>query len=128
MVTSNLLYFTDAEVAAAKSHPQWHKNEAFCRIDEKIAPNTKTRPLEAIFNKTLVLLKEDPWHVFDNWFTPDEDFIYYKNDEDLEGKIREIINDWDDYKPIVENAYKKAVKLYTTEQLAKNIENRTLFK
>ena len=126
MVTSNLLYLTDAEAEVTKALPRWQENEAFIRADEKIMPQVKTRPIEAIFNKTLVLLKEDPWRVFDHWFTPDEDFLYYKNDEDLEGKIRDITNDWDNYKHITNNAYKKAVELYTSEKLYRDIESKVL--
>jgi spore maturation protein CgeB len=85
-------------------------------------PQIKTRPIEAIFNKTLVLLKEDPWHVFDYWFEPGVDFLYYEKNEDLEWVIRQIVTNWDNYKHIPENAYKKAMELYTSERLYRDIE------
>jgi len=126
MVTSNLLYFTDNEVEILKQLPDWRENEAFCRLDQKIAPQIKTRPIEAIFNKTLVLLKEDPWHIFDYWFEAEKEFVYYKNDEDLEDKIREILNNWDHYRLVAESAYQKAIKLYTTERIFKDIVEKRL--
>jgi len=122
MVTSNLLYMTDPEVVATKSLDRWKENEAFHLIDQKIMPQIKTRPIEAIFNKTLVLLKEDPWRIFDYWFNEGEHFLYYKNNEDLEDMIREVTTNWDKYKQIPENAYKRAVDLYTTEKLYHNIK------
>ena len=75
MVTANLLYLTDAEVKAAKTCPQWKENEAFAFLDKNITPQIKTRPIEAIFNKSLVVLKEDPWRIFDHWFKEGEDFL-----------------------------------------------------
>jgi len=84
MVTSNQLYLTQDEVNITKTLPRWNENEAFSHIDQYLMPQIKTRPIEAIFNKTLVLLKEDPWRIFDYWFEPDKDFIYYKNNNELE--------------------------------------------
>ena len=122
MVTSNLLYITPAEIAATKSLDRWKENGAFALVDEAIMPQIKTRPIEAIFNKTLVLLKEDPWHVFDYWFEPGVDFLYYEKNEDLEWVIGEIVTNWDNYKHIPESAYKKAMELYTSERLYRDIE------
>ena len=39
----------------------------------------------------------------------------------MEHKIREITNDWDDYKHIVENAYDKVSKLHNTKQFFDNV-------
>ena len=122
MVTSNLLYLTDAEVESVKQIDRWEENKAFAHLDQKLMPQIKTRPIEAIFNKTLVLLKEDPWHIFDYWFEPGEDFLYYKNNEDLEEVISEITTNWEKYQHIPQNAYNKATQLYTTERLYRDIE------
>jgi len=127
MVTANLLYLTDQEVQATKTCPMWEKNEAFNMLDHNIMPQIKTRPIEAIFNKTLVVLKEDPWRIFDRWFKPEEDFLYYKNDEDLEPLLRNISNDWDSYKHIAENAYNKAMQHYTCKRTFEMIKNKELF-
>ena len=122
MVTSNQLYLRQDEVNITKTLPRWQENEAFSHIDNNIMPQIKTRPIEAIFNKTLVLLKEDPWHIFDYWFEPGKDFLYYKNNNELEHMIREIVNNWEDYKYIADNAYEKAIKLYTAEKLYRDME------
>ena len=122
MVTSNQLYLTQDEVDITKTLPRWSENKAFSHLDQYIMPQIKTRPIEAIFNKTLVLLKEDPWHIFDYWFEPGEDFLYYENNEDLEDVLQEITSNWDKYKHITDNAYNKAMKLYTAEKLYRDME------
>lgn len=122
MVTSNQLYLTQAEVDITKTLPRWNENEAFSHIDQFLMPQIKTRPIEAIFNKTLVLLKKDPWCIFDYWFEPEKDFLYYENNEDLEGVLQEITTNWDKYKHIADNAYNKAMKLYTAEKLYRDME------
>jgi len=127
MVTANLLYLTDEQVHATKMCPRWKENEAFSHLDAHIMPQIKTRPIEAIFNRSLVVLKEDPWRIFDNFFTPDEEFLYYKDDEDLEPLLRDISNNWKDYKPIADRAYEKATKLYSTDQVLKEIQERVHF-
>ena len=121
MPTSNMLYLTDEQVAAVKQLPRWKECEAFTHLDQNLLPQQKPRPVEAMMNKTLMLVKQDPWRIMENWFVPDEDFIYYKEDEELEHKIREITNDWDDYKHIVENAYDKVSKLHNTKQFFDNV-------
>ena len=122
MVTANLLYLSGREVEATKTLPRWQENRAFSHIDNYLMPQIKTRPIEAIFNKTLVLLKEDPWHIFDHWFEPGEEFLYYKEDEDLEPMIREISQNWQNYEHITQNAYNKAIKLYSSTELYNNME------
>ena len=122
MVTSNQLYLKQEEVDITKTLPRWQENEAFSHIDQNLMPQIKTRPIEAIFNKTLVLLKKDPWRIFDYWFEPEKDFLYYENNEDLEGVLREITTNWDKYKHIADNAYNKAAELYTAEKLYRDME------
>ena len=122
MVTSNQLYLNDAEIQVTKKLPRWEENEAFSHLEQKVMPQIKTRPIEAIFNKTLVLLKEDPWRIFDYWFEPGVDFLYYKNNDELEEMLREITTNWDNYKHIAESAYNKAMSQYTAEKLYRDME------
>ena len=57
----------------------------------------------------------DDWNVIENWFTPDEDFIYFYSKEDLDQKIKTILENYDEYSKIGENAYNKAINNYTTK-------------
>lgn len=106
-----------------KSRKDWQKNEAFKHIEDlMIAPQFKSRCNEAAFSKTLNLVKRDPWNLIENYYEPDE-FIYFDTFEELPNKITEILNNWDNYLPIVEKAYIKSLS-YTTEELYKQIKNK----
>ena len=64
-----------------------------------------------------MLVKKDPWNVIEHWFEPDVDFVYYDNEETLGASIEEILNDWEKYKILTENAFNKAISNYTTKHL-----------
>ena len=116
MLVSNLLYLKPNEIEGIKLNPKWEENEAFSHIDAGLAPQLKTRAIEAVFNKTLVLLRKDPWNVWAKWFTPDVEFLYYNGLEDLLEKLEDISKNWERYQSIVDSAYTKGVSLYTTER------------
>lgn len=84
-----------------------------------VIPQLKTRPFEAAFCKTLILCRYDKYKTLEKWFTPDEDFIYYNEDKNLESIIQNILDNYDQYQFMIENAYNKAHKEYTTEQFVK---------
>jgi spore maturation protein CgeB len=52
--------------------------------------------------------------VIERFFEPNKEFVYFE-----EGKLQETIDkvlaNYDDYQPIIENAYRRAVKEYTTK-------------
>ena len=116
-VITNILPLTEDHIKSITSMPHWQKNKAFSHLGQLIAPQMKTRAVEAAFNKTLSLIKRDPWNVIEYWFEPGVDFLYYDNNEDLPGMIKKISENWNDYKHIVDNAYNKAVNLYTSQKL-----------
>ena len=109
-----------------KSRTDWQKNEAWKHVEDLgIVPQFKSRVNEAAASRTLNLVKKDPWNVIEYYYHPDEDFVYYENDEDLKDTIKHILSNWGDYKPIVDNAYNKVVR-YTTDNLVKDIrENKS---
>jgi len=78
-------------------------------------PQLKTRPFEAAFCKSLILCRYDKFKTLEKWFTPDEDFIYYE-DDNLKETIDNILKNYDNYLPIIENAYNKAKSEYTTKR------------
>ena len=120
-VMTNTIPLTEAHIKSITSMPKWNKNEAFSNLEQMIAPQMKTRSIEAAFNKTLSLVKKDPWNVIEHFFEPGVDFLYYESNEQLAPMIQEITENWDDYKHIVDNAYEKAVNNYTSQQMYKMI-------
>lgn len=82
-------------------------------------PQTKSRYFEAAFCKSLNLMHKDQWNCIEEWFTPNEHFIYFETQDELCDLIKDASKNYDKYVPIVEAAYQKAMKEYTTEQFVK---------
>lgn len=90
-------------------------NEAFKSLDKNLLPQFKSRVMEAAFSKAIILHYKDDWNVIENWFEPEKDFLYFSNENELQEIIIEILNNYDKYKIISENAYFKAMNNYTTK-------------
>jgi len=120
-ISTNILPLRQEHINSIKTVPNWEQNEAFSHVDEFIAPQMKTRAFAAAFNKSLNLIKRDPWNVIEYFFEPNKDFIYFDNYEDLPKIIQDVTNNWDDYKHIVDNAFEKAINSYTCQILFKTM-------
>jgi hypothetical protein len=110
-----------------KSYPEWEKNEAFSRLDQAILPQFKSRMHEAAMARTLNLVYRDPWGISEDYYTPDVDFVYFDSNEELEEKLQHILNNWEDYEKMIENAYNKALN-YTTDRMFDVIKKGKLWK
>ena len=77
-------------------------------------PQLKTRPFESAFCKSLILCRRDNWNIIEEWFEPNKEFLYYENSVDLEILIRNVLENYDDYLPIINSAYNRAINNYTT--------------
>lgn len=108
----NLLYLTPEHIAQVKIVPHYQSNEAFSRLEEGIVPQIKGRVFEAALCRSLILCQSDPFNVIEKFFQPDE-FVYYQRDK-LKEKITEILANYQDYLPMIERAYNRALN-YTTE-------------
>jgi hypothetical protein len=82
-------------------------------------PQLKTRQFEAAFCKSLILCKKDRFNVIENWFEPNKEFIYFESQSELDEIIQKVINNYEDYLPIVEAAHIKAINNYTTRHFIK---------
>tara|TARA_Y100000296_G_C5171570_1_gene257588 strand:- start:1177 stop:2166 length:990 start_codon:yes stop_codon:yes gene_type:complete len=120
-VCVNLIHLNDEQKRNIKAISRWEENRAFSHIDEGIIPQMKTRPIESAINRTLILVKRDPWNVIENWWEPDKEFIYYDDNDELEEKIKHILENWSDYEHIIENAFNKAIGSYTVEKLVEQM-------
>ena len=108
-----------------KAKPKWYDNEAFSEVGKRnIIPQIKSRFIEAGVSRTLNLVEYDPWNVVENWYTPDEDFVYFYGNSDLKSKIMRILSTWDDYRSIIDSCYNKSLN-YLCENLIREIrENK----
>jgi hypothetical protein len=78
-----------------------------------VVPQLKSRVFEAAFSRSLILCKRDQFNVIEKYFEPNKEFIYYENN--LEEKINEVLENYHDYEEIIENAFQRAIKNYTTK-------------
>ena len=117
----NHLFLHDQHIQYIKSYDGWEDNEAFSHLEQRIAPQLKPRIVEAAFFKMLMLVKRDPWNAIEFFYEPEKEFLYYDDEEELPGLIEKISSNWNDYKHIVDNAYDKAMKNFTTEAVLRKM-------
>ena len=117
----NLVHIAPEHIPAIQSYDDWDKNIAFAEVEKwNVMPQFKTRVHEAAISRTLNLVQRDPWNVIEDYYKPDEDFIYFKDAQDLKFKISEICRDWDNYTSLIDNAYAKSLN-YTTRKFIDKI-------
>ena len=63
----------------------------------------------------MILCQRDPWNSIEKFFTRDKEFLYFDAEEDLKRQLDYIINNYDLFDQMRENAYNKAVNNYTTK-------------
>lgn len=81
-------------------------------------PQLKSRPFEAGFCKTLMLVLRDEFNIIEDWFIPGVDFLYYEADN-LKEMLDHVLNNYSDFQHIIDNAYTKCMNEYTTEEFIK---------
>lgn len=89
-----------------------------------VVPQLKSRVFEAAFSRSLILCKRDQFNVIEKYFEPNKEFIYYEND--LEDKIKEVLSNYQDYEQIIENAFQRAERNYTTKAFVNNYLKKIL--
>lgn len=94
--------------------PNGRQNKAFSHLEYGILPQLKSRVFEASISKCLMLCQKDPWNVIEYYFTPDEDFIYFRDEEELKKISEDVVKNYHLYDKIRENAYQKVINNYTT--------------
>jgi len=114
-IIHNLLFLNEIQIKHVKKYSDYKKNMAFKFINKKIVPQQKSRMFEAAFSRSLMLVKKDPWNLIEYFFNPNQDFIYFDKEDDLPKLINKILKNYNLYKPMVNNAFKKAKKNYTVD-------------
>ena len=127
-VCYNTLYFQEPHVNTTKLYDGWEKNEAFAYMnDHGKVPQFKQRVHESAFSRTLILCKRDYWNLIEYYYEPNVDFIYFNDNSELEGLIRDVLNNYKDYEQMIENAYNKSLN-YTSKNLYEHIKNNKKWK
>jgi hypothetical protein len=93
--------------------------------DSRFIPQPKGRTLEAAACKSIMLCHFEEFRCVEWYFEPDKDFIYWYNTDDLEEKIHEILNNYEKYTYLADNAFYKLINNWTThhffEKYLKNL-------
>lgn len=127
-VCYNMLHFQEHHQYGIKHYDKWWENEAFAYMgDNGRAPQFKQRVHESAFSRTLILCKRDYWNLIEYYYEPGVDFIYFNDNSELEGLIRDILNNYKDYEQMIENAYNKSLN-YTSKNLYEHIKNNKKWK
>ncbi len=128
-IVHNLLSFNVRQAWNIQNTKGFKDNKAFALIPEKnilrsilhfflqkefIVPQQKTRLFEAAFCRSLILCRKDPFNTVERFFIPDKEFIYYENGK-LEEKLKDVLAHYEDYQHIIENAFQRASREYTTQ-------------
>lgn len=109
----------------------WQKNEAFRTIPSWyefwkllkdrniIIPQIKSRLFESALCRSLILCKKDPFSLIERYFEPEKEFVYYE-ENNLEQTLNIILKNYHKYEKVIDNAYNRARKNYTTKALVRN--------
>lgn len=110
-VVMNCLY----ETSGIPMDEQFPKHEAFKNLKKsRFIPQLKSRTTEAAACKSIILSHFEDFRVVEMQFKENHDFIYWYNNKDLEEKIHEILNNYDKYTYLAENAYQTLINNWTT--------------
>jgi hypothetical protein len=114
----NKLYPTESHITNIKTYSGWQNNRAFDHLSDSIsiAPQIKTRLHELALCKTLILCHRDPWNLVEDYYEPGKEFIYFDRIEDLKTLVPKILNNYDSYQEVIDNAYRK-VRNYSSQNL-----------
>jgi hypothetical protein len=94
------------------SHIQQQKDtDYFYKIINNRLTQHKSRVVEAARAKSLILCKKDDFNIIEDLFVPNEEFIYY-NDDNFDEVVTKILNNYHDYQFIIDNAFKKVSTQY----------------
>lgn len=98
------------QIKNIKNKPKWHKNNAFSALDKHIAPQFKSRVNEAAALGVINLIEYDLWNLVEDFYQPNQDFVYFSNLTDLKSKINMILNNYDQFWDMRVSAYRKSLR------------------
>ncbi len=81
-------------------------------------PQLKSRPFEAAFSRSLILCRKDEFNIIEKFFEPGKEFVYYEPGT-LKKTVKHILANFSEYQPIIDRAYKRAIKEYTMKSFVK---------
>lgn len=107
-------------------YDQWYQHRGFNNLPVQV-PQFKARVHEMIICRTLVLCMKDLWNLIEDYYKPNEHFLYFNDTKELEEIIQDVKYNWDKYKPIADKAFKHLQQNHITniryQQIKQILEN-----
>lgn len=75
----------------------------------------KARTIEAAFSKCVIIHLKTGQNIIEEFFIEGKDFLYYED-----GIVEDILENYNKYEYLANNAYNKAINNYTTKEFYKN--------
>jgi hypothetical protein len=103
--------------------PSSKKNDgdAFMHFDDGIMPQFKVRTHEITSCKSLMIVKRDPWNLIEDFYTPEKEFIYFSDFDELDDILQDVSDNFENYTDIIEAAYQRSLD-YTVEKIYRYIQ------
>lgn len=108
-----LIVSTIPGIHAARSDPLYRTHFLWVAEHKEYAPQIKSRMFEGAMMGCILLVYKDEYNTTDRYFTENEDFLYFTDKDDLRRKVVMILENYDDYKYLAENARAKYLSRYT---------------
>jgi hypothetical protein len=106
-IVHNILVFKEGDEVVWDKVPEFKGNY--------MIPQLKSRVFEAACSQCIILCLKDNYNVIEDWFTPNEDFLYFSSNDELDNLIVEILNNYEKYAFLGFNAYNKYMNNYTLQ-------------
>ena len=85
-------------------------------------PQVKSRMFEAAIMKCIMLVFKDNTTLIETFYEPGVDFLYYTTEDECNELVEKILQNYDEYKYLAENAFNKTINNYTTKNLVDLIQ------
>jgi len=119
-VVMNLCPISEAHKFHIRQNKDWDKIRAFDDLDSNYIPQIKPRLFEAMAMKSVALVRWDRWNVVEDFFVPNEHFIYWNTFDELKEILDNMRDNPDIYNQIINNAYIR-VHEFTIEKIIRRI-------
>jgi len=89
----------------------------------KTVPQVKSRMFEAAIMKCIILVYKDNSLLIENFYEPGVDFLYYETEDECNQLVEKILQNYDEYKYLAENAFNKTINNYTTKNIVDVVQD-----
>ena len=110
MVSKSRITLVHNQINCSHIYPQEGTDNFYKIINNRLTQH-KSRVVEAARAKSLILCKKDDFNIIEDLFIPNQDFVYY-NDDNFDEVVSEILNNYSDYQFMIDNAFKKVSTQY----------------